>query len=251
MLSTTLRIAAGCVFLFLVCAASPAAAQQAPAQRSVEDIEKIVREYLLNNPEVIFEAARRHQAKQRERQVQRDRELLAKHREKLLSDPHSMVGGNPEGDVTVVEFFDYQCGYCKRFAAVLEQAKKADPELRVVYKEFPVLGPKSLVGAQAALAARKQGRYIEFHEALMRVKGKLDEATLMKVAGSVGLDLKRLRKDMQDPGILNAVSDTRRLAQALNINGTPAVIVGDEIARGAIPLDRLTQLIARARAKGS
>ena len=161
------------------------------------------------------------------------------------------MGGNPDGDVTVVEFFDYRCGYCKRFAPTLEKIKKQDPKLRVVYKEFPILGPDSMKGAQAALAAREQGRYVEFHEALMRVRGNLNDKTITAVARSVGLDTDRLRKDMQSPMILNAIRNTRKLAAALGITGTPAVIVGDEIVRGAVPLERLAAMIAAARAKGS
>ncbi|MDE0342493.1 MAG: DsbA family protein [Deltaproteobacteria bacterium] len=250
-----LRLTAVCLPLLLalvVGGAVPAmGADPATGQRSKEEIGEIIREYLLNNPEVIFEAAARHQEKQRQLQAQRDRALLKQHRQALLADPDSFVGGNPDGDVTLVEFFDYRCGYCKRFAPALEKIKKDDPNVRVVYKEFPVLGPDSLRGAHAALAARKQGRYLEFHEALMRVRGALDEGTLMKVARSVGLDVDRLRKDMKNPKIQDIIGKTRRLATALSINGTPAVIVGNQIARGAVPFAELTRMIARARAEGS
>ena len=239
-----LRIATLLLFLGL---AAMAGAQQASAQRSVEDIEKIVREYLLENPEVIFEAVERHREKQRRRQAERDRTAVRQHAKALLADPDSFVGGNPDGAVTLVEFFDYRCGYCKRFAPTLERIKKDDPKLRVVYKEFPVLGPDSLVGAQAALAARNQGRYLEFHEALMRADGPLDEGTLMAVALSVGLDTEQLKRDMANPKIQDIIGKTRRLAAALNINGTPAVIIGSEVARGAVPLSELTRMIAKAR----
>ncbi len=250
-----LRLTAGCLLslllLFLAGAVPAMGADEAKGQRSEAEIGKIIREYLLNNPEVIFEAVERHRQKQREQQAQRDRALLKQHRQALLADPDSFVAGNPDGDVTVVEFFDYRCGYCKRFAPTLEKIKKDDSKIRVVYKEFPVLGPDSMRGAQAALAARNQGRYLEFHEALMRVGGALNEETLMKVARSVGLDTERLRKDMANPKIQDIIGKTRRLAQALSINGTPAVIVGNRIARGAVPLAELTRMIARARAEGS
>ena len=250
------RLTAGCLLfllsLFLVGSAPAMGADQAAGQRSKKELGEIIREYLLNNPEVIFEAVERHRENQRQLQVQRDRNLLKQHRQALLADPDSFVGGNPDGDVTLVEFFDYRCGYCKQFAPALERIKKDDPNIRVVYKEFPVLGPDSVRGAFAALAARKQGRYIEFHEALMRVKGGgLDEETLMRVARSVGLDTDRLRKDMENPKFLDIIGKTRRLAEALSINGTPAVIVGNQIARGAVPLAELTRMIARARAEGS
>ena len=250
-----LRLTAKCLPLllsvFLVGAVPAMGADQEKGQRSEEEIGKIIREYLLNNPEVIFEAVERHRAKQRQMQARRDRALLKQHEQALLADPDSFVGGNPDGDVTVVEFFDYRCGYCKQFAPTLAKIKKDDPKIRVVYKEFPVLGPDSMRGAQAALAARNQGRYLEFHEALMRVRGALNEETLMKVARSVGLNTERLKKDMQNPKIRDIIGKTHRLATALSINGTPAIVVGNQIARGAIPLAELTRMIARARAEGS
>lgn len=250
-----LRLTAGCLLLwlsfFLVGAVPAMGSDQAAGQRSKEEIGEIIREYLLNNPEVIFEAVERHREKQRQLQARRDRALLKQHREALLADPHSFVGGNPDGDVTVVEFFDYRCGYCKRFAPVLEKLKKQDPKLRVVYKEFPILGPDSFKSAQAALAARNQGGYVEFHEALMRVQGALDDKAIMAAARSVGLDTDRLSKDMQSPTILDILGKNRKLAAALGIDGTPALIVGDEIVRGAVPIERLAAMIAMARAKGS
>ena len=246
-----LRMAAGCLLLFIVGAASVAGAQQLSGQRSVEDIEKIVREYLLENPEVIFEAVRRHQAKQERRQADRDRAAVKRHAKALLADPDSFVGGNPDGDVTLVEFFDYRCGYCRRFAPLLTRIMKQDPKLRVVYKEFPVLGPDSFRAAQAALAARDQGYYLEFHEALMGADAPLTDDAIMAVARSVGLDVHRLKRDMETPKILNTLGNNRRLAEALAIDGTPTLIVGDRIVRGAVPIEDLTALIAQARSRGS
>ena len=238
-------------FLLLAGLPAVAAADQAPGQRSVEEIEKIVREYILRNPEVLFEAVQRHRENQRQQQAERDRASLKQHAKALLTDPDSFVGGNPNGDVTLVEFFDYRCGYCKRFAPVLEGITKQDPKLRVVYKEFPVLGEDSFRAAQAALAARKQGRYLEFHEALLKVKGSLTDKAIMAVARSVGLDIDRLKRDMETPKVLNILGNNQRLGEALRIDGTPTLIVGDEIVRGAVPIEELTRMIARARAKGS
>ncbi|MCY4487063.1 MAG: DsbA family protein [Deltaproteobacteria bacterium] len=252
MLRLTARYLLLLLSLFLVGATPAMGADEAKGQRSNEEIGEIIREYLLNNPEVIFQAVERHREKQRQLQARRDQALLKQHQQALLADTDSFVGGNPDGDVTLVEFFDYRCGYCKRFAPTLEKIKKQDPKLRVVYKEFPVLGPDSIRGAQAALAARNQGRYVEFHEALMRVQGNsLDEKTLMRVARSVGLDTERLKKDMENPKIQDILGKTLNLARTLSINGTPAIIVGNQIARGMVPLADLTQMIARARADGS
>ena len=247
------RLAAACVFiLFMGAAAGPAAGADEPAgQRSVEEIGKIIREYLINNPEVIFEAVQRHREKQQRLQADRDRAAVKQHAKALLADPDSFVGGNPDGDVTLVEFFDYRCGYCKRFASVLTTITKRDPKLRVVYKEFPVLGQDSFRAAQAALAARGQGYYLEFHEALMKADGPLTDKAIMTVARSVGLDVGRLKRDMETPKVLNVIGNNRRLATALAIDGTPTLVVGDLIVRGAVPIQDLTAMIARARAKGS
>ncbi len=243
-----LRIAA---LLLLLGLTAMAGAQQPPAQRSVEDIEKIVREYLLKNPEVIFEAVDRHREKQRRLQADRDRTAVRRHAKALLADPDSFVGGNPDGDVTLVEFFDYRCGYCRQFAPLLTSIMKQDPKLRVVYKEFPVLGPDSFRAAQAALAARDQGYYLEFHEALMAADAPLTDEAVMTVARAVGLDVDRLKRDMETPKVLNILGNNHRLAEALAIDGTPTLIVGDSIVRGAIPMADLAALIARARSGGS
>ena len=238
-------------FLLFAGPAAVAAAEQASGQRSVEEIEKIVREYLLRNPEVIFDAVDRHRERQKRLQAERDRAAVKQHAKELLADPDSFVGGNPDGDVTLVEFFDYRCGYCKQFASVLANITKRDPKLRVVYKEFPVLGEDSFRAAQAALAARSQGYYLEFHEALMNADGPLTDEAIMAVAKSVGLDVERLKKDMETPKVLNIIGNNHRLATALQVDGTPTLVVGDLIVRGAVPIGDLAAMIARARAKGS
>lgn len=224
-----------------------AAADQAAGQRSVEEIEKIVREYLLRDPKVILDAVERYRAKAREEQAQRSRAAVREHREEIFADPDSPVGGNPRGDVTVVEFFDYRCGYCRRFAPVLDQITEQDPQVRVIYKELPILGEESFTAARAALAARIQGGYHELHQALMAAEGPLSEQAIMTVARSVGLDTGRLGQDMQAPEILDAIGRNRRLAAALGIEGTPALIVGDQVVGGAVPLDDLKAMIARSR----
>ncbi len=246
-----LRVAAGCVLFLLAWMAPVSFAQQPSGPRSAEEIGKIIREYLLENPEVIFEAVARHRQEQQRLQAERDRAAVAQHAQTLLADPDSFVGGNPEGSVTLVEFFDYSCGACKQFAPLLRRIKEQDPELRVVYKEFPVLGQDSVRAAQAALAARNQGYYLELHEALMGAGGMLTDETIMTVARSVGLDVERLKKDMETPRILDILHNNHRLATALNIDGTPALIIGDRIVRGAIPLENLAAVIAQARTKGS
>ncbi len=238
-------------FLLLFSLTTVAAAGQPSEQRSINDIEKIVREYLLKNPGVIFEAVRRHQRKQKRLQVERDRAAVKQHTKELLEAPDAFVGGNPDGDVTLVEFFDYRCGACKRFAPLLTRLTKHDPNLRIIYKEFPILGPDSVHAAQAALAAQYQGHYLEFHAALMGVDVPLTNEAVIVAARSVGLDVDRLERDMETPKVLNALDNNRRLGEAMHINSTPTLIVGDNIVRQPMPIQKLMKMITKLRSKGS
>ena len=158
----------------------------------------------------------------------------------------SPVSGNPKGDVTLVEFFDYQCGYCKRSLKPVKDLLETDRQLRIVWKEFPILGPVSRFAARAAMASEKQGRYLEFHVAVMGSRGKLTEDRVMDIAGSVGLDVQRLRREMDDPAIEEYLDETIRLARVLGIEGTPAFVIGDTLVPGAVGGARLKELIARA-----
>jgi len=178
------------------------------------------------------------------------RRQVAAHRDELLDDPGSPVGGNRDGDVTVVEFFDYRCGYCIAMAPRLETLLEQDRNLRFVYKEWPILGPMSELAARAALAARRQGRYEDFHSALMRLRGRLTEATLFDAARRLGLDPERLRADMQSAEIDRVLRDNRALAAELGITGTPAFVIGDRLVPGAVPLGELKTVIAAARGGG-
>ena len=159
----------------------------------------------------------------------------------------SPVSGNPKGDVTLVEFFDYQCGYCKRSLKPVRDLLETDRQLRIVWKEFPILGPVSRFAARAAMASENQGRYLEFHVAVMGSRGKLTEDRVMTLAGSVGLDVQRLRRDMDDPAIEEYLDETIRLAQVLGIRGTPAFVIGDTLVPGVVGDARLKELIAKAR----
>ena len=159
----------------------------------------------------------------------------------------SPVSGNPKGDVTLVEFFDYQCGYCKQSLKPVRDLLETDRQLRVVWKEFPILGPVSRFAARVAMASKKQGRYLEFHGAVMGSRGKLTEDRVMAIAGSVGLDIQRLRRDMEDPAIENYLDETIRLARVLGIRGTPAFVIGDTLVPGVVGGARLKEFIAKAR----
>ncbi len=215
-----------------------------------DEFERRVRSYLLEKPEVLREAIE----KLRERDASaRNRELQAvikSRADELYNDPTSPVGGNPKGDVTLVEFFDYNCPYCRRVAPVMDKAEASDGKLRIVYKEFPILGQNSMFAALAALAADRQGKYLPFHKALMAAKSGATPSSVMTIAEKTGLDLGRLKTDMKDPKIKATIERNIALAQALRINGTPGFVVGNEIIRGAIEFEALTAYINRARAVG-
>jgi protein-disulfide isomerase len=216
-----------------------------PAAR--REVEEIVREYILKNPEIIVEAVRGLQARQEAEAQERARQAVAAKQEALLRDPGSPASGNPAGDVTVVEFFDYGCGYCRAAAPTVKQLLAEDRKVRVVYKEFPILGPESVVAAEAALAARAQGKYTEFHEALMKAPGPLSWGAIARIATGVGLDVNRLQRDMKAPEVSATIERNRALAHDLGITGTPAFVVGTELVPGAIDKGRLQELVARAR----
>ncbi len=171
--------------------------------------------------------------------------------DELLNDPASPVGGNPDGDVTLVEFFDYQCPYCKRIFPSIQALLAEDRNLRYVFKEFPILGKESVFAARAALAARRQGKYLEFHTALMPARGKLTETRVMRLAEKAGLDVDRLRRDMADRTIDAMIQRNLDLADGLGIFSTPVFIIGDTQVPGAVEIDTLKILIARARQRGT
>ena len=226
-------------------------AQTAPQPPPDEEaVRKIVREYLLEHPEVIEEAILALNARRQAGQAARTRDALVKNRVALVDHPMSPVSGNPEGDVTLVEFFDYQCGYCKRSLEPVVDLLESDPELRIVWKDLPVLGQVSTFAALASMAAQKQGKYLELHKALMGARERLTEESVMEIAGQAGLDVARLQQDMADAEVIAYLQDTQRLARELGINGTPAFVIGNTVVPGAVDGARLRQLIAEARSGG-
>ncbi len=237
--------------LLLVLGVATAASAQAlppPATPDVPAIERIIRDYLLKNPEVILEAIESLEKRRNENAQDAAKAMIAERRAEIFNDPEAPVAGNPNGDIAIVEFFDYRCPYCKQVVAPLAQLLKEDGKLRLVHKELPILGPDSLLAARAALAARKQNKYHPMHAALMRLR-TLDEASILKAATEQGLDASRLKADMQSPQVEEALERNRRLARDLNITGTPAFIIGDALVPGAIDLKTMKSLIAEARAK--
>ena len=217
---------------------------------SKSDVEKIVRDYLIANPEVIQEAIQALQAKREAAENERTKAAMALHGDALRAHPMTPVSGNTSGDVTVVEFFDYQCGYCKRSLASMVGLLKSDKNVRVVWKELPILGPASRFAARAAMAAKKQGKYFEFHVVLMGARGRLTEQKVMDAAKDVGLEVTQLRADMKDTTIEVYLNETKQLATALGIRGTPAFVIGDTLIPGAIDEAGMKQIIAQMRASG-
>jgi protein-disulfide isomerase len=210
-----------------------------------------VEAYLLQNPEVIVAAVQGLEERQAAKERDDIKTAVVQRRNEIFEDPASPVGGNPRGDVTVVEFFDYNCPYCRRAAPVLADAEKADDGLRIVYKEYPILGPGSTFAARAALASHLQVKYLAFHTALMGHKGQVTESSTLQVAQEVGLDLDRLKQDLNDPTIAKAIERNLQLAQDLRITGTPSFVIGDDVVRGLVDLSTLQKLIAEKRAQAS
>jgi protein-disulfide isomerase len=174
-------------------------------------------------------------------------DVLIDRQREIFDDPATPVGGNPHGDVTIVEFFDYRCPYCKQVQPALQTLLEQDHKLRFIYKEMPVLGPTSVLAARAALAAWRQGKYEAFHAAMIGTKGQINEDTVDKIAESVDLDVNWLKQDMAASTLLQALRANIALAHALNIHGTPGFIIGNHIVAGAINLDILKNMIAAAR----
>jgi protein-disulfide isomerase len=223
-----------------------ASAQRALSEPERDEFGERVRDYLLKNPEVIMEALQVLEERRRAAEAEALQATLEARRDDLLRDPDAPVGGNPAGDVTLVEFFDYNCPYCRRVAPTVSRLIEDDPDLRVVYKEIPILGPDSQFAARAALAARNQERYVPFHEALMQAP-KVDESNVMEIARRVGLDVERLELDMADPAIDAAIARNLELANALGITGTPSFVIGDRVVPGAVDRATLETLIGQAR----
>ncbi len=216
-------------------------------QKAIEDT---IRKFILENPETILESIQKMEARQTHVKEQRVQKTLVDRKEDLVNDSGSYVGGNPNGDITLVEFFDYQCGYCKRVHPTVRKLLKEDGNIRFVYKEFPILGPASVYAARAAIASRAQDKYLEFHNTLMEIKGSLSKAVVLKTAESVGLDADKLVRDieLQEADAGNVMKLNYDLAKDLDINGTPAFIVGSTVIRGAADLASLKQAIAIGRA---
>jgi len=231
--------------------ATDAAPAVPAAQR--EQIESVIRDYLERNPEVVQKALATLQQREAEAQQKRQRDAIAGRAKELYEDKSSPVGGNPKGTVTLVEFFDYSCPHCKHSEPAVKSALEqegAGGALRVIYKELPILGPGSLYAARAALAAEKQGKYAAFHAALMESPA-IDEPTVQQIAKDVGLDVPRMLRDMDGPDVTQAIDANSRLAADLEIQGTPAFIIGGQMLPGGVDGGVLEALIGIEKARAA
>ena len=248
------RAAGALTALVFMAGMTGAASAQAPSPASAGTadkaaIEKIVRDYILDNPEIVADAIQRLREKKKRADGAADLQRLAANRDALLNDPASPVGGNPQGDVTIVEFFDYRCGVCKRLHPIVDELVKSDPDIRRVYKDWPILGPNSVLAARAAIASRKQGKYLSFHKVMMESGSAFGESAIMAMAESVGIDAARLRRDMRAAETDEIIRSNYALAEKLKLTGTPSIVIGDTLLRGARDLASLRALVAGARAK--
>lgn len=228
------------------CLAAPVAAQDLSDAR----IKELALEAILENPQIVMDAVAILREREAEAQAATAAETLSTQRDLLERDENAPVIGNVDGDVTVVEFFDYNCPYCRRAKPTVTGLIEADPNVRIVYREFPILGDDSVLASRAALAAREQGKYEEFHWALMALSGRIGEAQIMQVADDLGMDVDQLRTDMESDAVSAHIETSMNLAQSLGISGTPSFVVGETILPGLVDQARLEELVAQERSGG-
>ncbi len=228
-------------------AATPAAAF---TDEEKKEMGVIIRDYIITNPEVLEEAIAVLEARHNSEQAEQRGKALESVKELVFDSPRNVVVGNPKGDVTLVEFFDYNCGYCRKALSDLDQLIKADPNLRVVLREFPVLGQPSVEAAQVGVAVRMVApeKYFAFHHALFQQQGPIDREKALAAAASVGINADELAKQANSPELNATLDESMKIAAALGLNGTPSYIVGDSVVVGAVGADKLKEAIATTRA---
>ncbi|MGP9812778.1 DsbA family protein [Rhodopseudomonas sp. NSM] len=244
------RLAAALLALVLIGAPVAAAAQKFSDEQRGQ-IEQIIKDYLVSHPEVLEEASDELSKRQANAAAEKHQAAIKDNAQAIFNSPRGVTLGNKDGDVTFVEFFDYNCGYCKRAMTDMLTLMKEDPKLKIVLKEFPVLGPPSVEAAQVAIAVRMQApdgkKYLDFHQKLMGGRGQADKARAMAAAKDAGFDMARLEKDMASPEVRATIEESFRLAEAMGMNGTPSYVIGKQVVVGAVGLDTLRQKVALAR----
>ncbi|NOT41233.1 MAG: DsbA family protein [Alphaproteobacteria bacterium] len=210
------------------------------------DVEKIVRNYLLEHPEVIFEAVDAMKNKEEDERLVKMKDKAKAHQTALYSEAEPLVAGNPKGDVTIVEFFDYRCPYCRKVKKTVVDLLKQDGNIRLILKEFPILSPESEMAAQVAIAAAAQGKYWEVHMAFMGAED-LTQERIFTLAKEAGADIERIKAELKNPKIEKRLTETQNLARALGIDATPTFFIGDEPSTGGLTLEELKKAVAAAR----
>jgi protein-disulfide isomerase len=243
------------VALIMLGAAAPSfnsanAQSFSPEQRG--EIEKVIRDYLLRNPELLQEVIQEMERRQAQAEAEKHRGAIKENAKLLFNSNRQIVLGNPQGDVTVVEFFDYNCGFCRKALEDKLALMKADPNLRLVLKEFPVLGEGSTQAAQVAVAVRLQDKtggkkYLEFHQKLFASRGTIDKARALAVVREVGLDAARAERDMGSDEVRQTLEEGFKLAEALGINGTPTYVLDGQVVVGAVGVEKLREAINTVR----
>lgn len=218
-----------------------------PAQKQA--IEKIVKDYLTSNPEVLLEATKELEKRQAAQQAAEQQKTIVSRKAEIFQSAADFNGGNVKGDVVVVEFFDYNCGWCKKAIDEVNKLTKSDPKVRLVMKEFPIFGENSVFAAKAAMASIRQGKYWEFHNAMMKER-QVTKDNALKIAEKVGLDVKKLQADMADPKLDETLKANADLAQALGIEGTPGFIFDTHVSPGFVPVSGMMEIISGIRKNG-
>jgi protein-disulfide isomerase len=245
------RLLAPALLALALCGAPPVASAQSFTDAQRGDIETIVKNYLIAHPEVVEEAMTELSKRQAAAEAAKSEAAVTDNADKIFNSPRGVVLGNKDGDVTFVEFFDYNCGYCKRAMTDMLDLLKTDSKLKVVLKEFPVLSEGSVEAAKVAVAVRMQDpggkKYLDFHQKLLGGRGVADKARAMAAAKDAGLDMARLEKDLASPEVKSTIDENLKLAEAMGLNGTPSYVIGKQVVVGAIGLDGLREKIGVAR----
>ena len=215
-----------------------------------QEMESIIKDYLLSHPEILQEMSQILEQKQKQAEDEQRKDGLVKNADQIFRDKADFVAGNPDGKVTMVEFFDYNCGWCKKGFPEVMSLLDTDKDLKFVLKEFPIFGEDSEYAAKAAIASGKQGKYWNLHMAMFSHEGKITKESVDEIAAGIGLNMNQLKKDMEDPALTEILERNRALAQSLAINGTPAFIIDDKLVPGYLPKAELATAINEIRTKG-
>jgi protein-disulfide isomerase len=232
--------------MLLALPAAASAQSFSPDQR--QQIETIIKDYLTSHPEVVQDILAAVDKHQKETEAAKTAATIKADQTLLFNSPHQVVLGNPHGSVTAVEFFDYNCAFCKHALPDMMKLLQTNPDLRFVLKEFPVLGPGSVEAAHVAVAARMQdptgAKYIQFHQKLLGGRGVADLTRALAVAKEVGFDMARIQKDMNSPEVKTTIDQDMKLADDIGVDGTPSYVIGDQVVVGAVGFDELKQKLA-------